>query len=143
MSGWPTSRSVPPGFDPAAARCGLLIDDWTETIPAVPVDEPGPQQTTGIAFHYDRPSQEPPQAMLLLTPAQWNGAWTWPDIVDGIIDTFDLARLRAVEPDHLDDGPLGQFLPATVAATTTSGLLLAANYALANIEATIARSGDG
>jgi hypothetical protein len=127
------------GFDPAAARCGLLLDDWSETIPAVEPDEPGPQHTMGVAFHFDRPSQEPPQAMLLLTPAQWDGTWSWDDIVQGVIDTFELARVRAVEPDKLADGPLAQFLPATVASVTTSGLLFAANYALVNMDYTIAR----
>jgi hypothetical protein len=129
-----------PGYAPAAPRCGLLVDDWTETVPALEPDEPGPQHTTGVAFHFDRPSQEPPQAMLLLTPAQWGGTWSWDDILQGVIDTFELARLRAVEPDQLDDGPLAQFLPATVASVTTSGLSLSANYALVNMDVSIVRS---
>lgn len=129
-----------PGYDPAAARCGLLLDDWTETPPAIEADEPGPQHTTGVAFHFDRPSQEPPQAMLLLTPPRWNGTWSFDDILHGVIDTFELARLRAVEPDQLLNGSLAQFLPATVASVTTSGLSLSANYALVNMDVRIARS---
>jgi hypothetical protein len=129
-----------PGYDPAALRCGLLLDDWSETVPALEPDEPGPQHTTGVAFHFDRPSQEPPQAMLLLTPAQWGGTWSWDDILHGVIDTFQLARLRAVEPDQLDDGALAQFLPATVASVTTSGLSLSANFALVNMDVSIVRS---
>ncbi|MGW6621973.1 hypothetical protein ACWF99_12115 [Nocardia sp. NPDC055002] len=132
------------GFTPAAARCGLLLDDWSETIPAIEPDEPGPQHTTGVAFHFDRPSQEPPQAMLLLTPATWNGAWSWDDIVTGITDTFALARIRAVEPAQLDDTTLAQFLPATVATVAVSGLVMAANFALVNTDVRIVRStGDG
>jgi hypothetical protein len=115
-------------------RCGLLLDDWSETVPALEADEPGPQHTTGVAFHFDRPSQEPPQAMLLLTPAQWDGRWSWDDVVQGVIDTFDLARMRAVEPDRLDDGALAQYLPATVASVTTSGLSLSANFAMLNMD---------
>jgi hypothetical protein len=134
---------VHPGYDPAAERCGLLIDEWTETIPGVEPDEPEPQHTTGVAFHFDRPSQEPPQAMLLLTPATWDGAWSWEDILHGVVDTFDLARLRAVEPDQLGGTPLAQFLPATIASVTTSGLSLAANFALANADVRIARTTDG
>jgi hypothetical protein len=129
-------------FNPAGQRCGLLLDDWSEVIPVVEPDEPGPQHTTGLAFHFDRPSQEPPQSMLMLTPATWNGAWSWDDIVAGIDETFALARIRAVEPSHLDDTALAQFLPATVASVTTSGLLLAANYALLNVEASISRGVD-
>jgi hypothetical protein len=127
------------GYDPAAERCGLLLDDWSETVPALEPDEPGPQHTTGVAFHFDRPSQEPPQAMLLLTPARWDGHWSWDDILQGVIDTFDLAGMRAVEPDRLDDGALAQFLPATVASVTTSGLSLSANFAMVNMDVRFAR----
>jgi hypothetical protein len=122
------------GYDPSAARCGLLLDDWSETIPAIDADEPGPQHTTGVAFNFDRPSQEPPQAMLLLTPAQWEGAWSWDDVLHGVIDTFELGRLRAVEPAQLDDSAFAQFLPATVASVTTSGLSISANFALVNMD---------
>ena len=128
------------GYDPAATRCGFLLDDWSETIPAIEADEPGPKHTTGVAFHFDRPSQEPPQAMLLLTPATWNGRWDWDDVVHGIIDTFELAKIRAVEPSDLEQGPLAQFLPATVASVTTSGLSFSANYALMNMSAKFVRS---
>ena len=132
------------GYDPSAARCGLLLDDWAETIPAIEADEPGPQHTTGVAFNFDRPSQEPPQAMLLLTPAQWDGVWSWDDVVQGVVDTFELARLRAVEPSQLDDSAFAQFLPATVASVTTSGLSISANYALVNMDARYIRtSTDG
>ncbi len=81
--------------------------------------------------------------MLLLTPAQWDGAWSWVDIVDGVVDTFDLARIRAVEPADLDEGALAQLLPATVASVTTSGLSISANYALVNMDATVVRGIDG
>ncbi len=128
------------GYDPAGERCGLLVDDWSETIPAIEPDEPGPQHTTGVAFHFDRPSQEPPQAMLLLTPATWDGQWSWDDVVHGVIDTFALARLRAVEPAQLEGGPLAQFLPATVASVTTSGLSISANYALVNMDVRYVRT---
>jgi hypothetical protein len=132
------------GYDPSAARCGLLLDDWAETIPAIESDEPGPQHTTGVAFNFDRPSQEPPQAMLLLTPAQWDGAWSWEDVLQGVVDTFELARLRAVEPSQLDDSAFAQFLPATVASVTTSGLSISANFALMNMDVQYVRtSADG
>jgi len=129
-----------PGYDPSAPRCGLLLDDWSETIPAIDAEEPGPQHTTGVAFNFDRPSQEPPQAMLLLTPAQWDGAWSWDDIQQGVVDTFALARLRAVEPAQVDDSALAQFLPATVASVTTSGLSISANFALVNMDVHYART---
>ena len=60
----------------------------------IPGDE---ADDTGIAFHYDRPDSEPPQAMLLVTPA------TGRRVAVGrprrrAHETLDLAKLRAVEP---------------------------------------------
>ena len=78
--------------------------------------------------------------MLLLTPAQWDGTWAWEDVLQGVIDTFDLARMRAVEPAQLDDSAFAQFLPATVASVTVSGLLISANYALVNMDAAYVRT---
>jgi hypothetical protein len=123
-----------PGHNPTALRCGLLLDDWSEIIPAIDADEPGPQHTTAAAINFDRPGQEPPQTMMLLTPAQWDGVWSWDDIVHGVLDTLELARIRTVEPAHLDATAFAQFLPATVASVTTSGLSISANYALANMQ---------
>ena len=37
------------------------------------------------------------------------------------------------------DTPLGQFVPATIAAVTTTGLNLAAIFALVNAQATVKR----
>ena len=89
-------------------QCGLLLDEWTETIP-------GPSVDTGIAFHHDRPNTEAPQAMLLVTPTDFRGAWQWDDLVDALNETLDLAKRRAVEPEHIDASPYAPFLPATVA----------------------------
>jgi len=55
---------------PPTEVCGALADEWTEIIPAT-------EETTGITFHYDRPSCEAPQTMLLVTPAQLSGNWQW------------------------------------------------------------------
>ena len=49
-------------FDKTARQCGLLLDEWTEVIP-------GTTRDTGITFNFDRPDNEPPQAILLVTPA--------------------------------------------------------------------------
>ena len=72
---------------------------------------------TGIAFHYDRPNCEAPQAMLLVTPAQFRGAWQWDDLIDALNETLDLAKRRAVEPKHIDATPYAPFLPATIMAS--------------------------
>ena len=96
------------GFDPAAATCGLLLDEWTEVVPAR-------NETAGLSFHYDRPGSEPPQSWLLVTPAQMQGHWTWNDLLGALHETLDLAQLRAVEPAHVDTRAYARFLPATTA----------------------------
>ncbi len=57
-------------FDPAARQCGVLVDEWTEVIPATTRD-------TAMTFNYARPDNEPPQTMLLVIspqiPALGNG----------------------------------------------------------------------
>ncbi|MFL6139403.1 MAG: hypothetical protein ACJ74O_16590 [Frankiaceae bacterium] len=112
-------------FDPSARQCGLLIDEWTESIP-------GDTATTGISFQYDRPDSEPPQAMLLVVPPVPGKGWQWDDIVAALHETLDLARLRAVEPDQLATTPFAGFLPATVASATVRGLDISVNYAVNN-----------
>lgn len=112
-------------FDPTAPQCGLLLDEWTETVPVQSVD-------TGITFHHDRPNSEAPQAMLLVTPSKFDGSWRWEDLVDALNETLDLAKRRAVEPKHLDDSPYAPFLPATVLAHQVSQLTIALDLALVN-----------
>jgi hypothetical protein len=112
-------------FDPAQRLCGLLLDEWTEMIPASEVD-------TGIAVHYDRPNAEAPQTMLLVTPTEFRGAWQWDDIVDALNDTLNLAKQRAVEPTHLAQLPYAAYLPATIMASQVRQLTIAANLALNN-----------
>jgi hypothetical protein len=124
-------------FDGNAPQCGLLLDEWTEVVPAV-------QETTGVCFHYDRPNAEPPQTMLLATPPQLKGRWEWVDLVDTLRETLDLAKHRAVEPDHLADTDYARFLPATLSAATFSPVTIALNYAVANqVYAFVDRGNDG
>ena len=76
---------------------------------------PRTDETTGIAFHYDRPNAEPPQTMLLALPAELpRRAGEWDDLVDALHETLDLARKRAVEPRHVDATAYARFLPATI-----------------------------
>ncbi len=98
-------------FDPTAPITGILVDDWTEVIPAK-------KETTGVAFHFDRPNSEPPQAWLLALPAVRDGAWRWDHLVGAVDHALDAAKRRAIEPVHLDPTPYSWFLPATVSAHT-------------------------
>lgn len=112
-------------FDKTKPQCGLLLDEWTEVVPA-------DTETTGVAFHFDKPNAEPPQAILLALPAQFTGAWKWDDLVDTLQETLDLARSRAVEPQQLDQTALSVFLPATIMATTWRPITIAADLSLVN-----------
>ena len=91
-------------FDKTApAFGGLLIDEWTEVVPAL-------NETAGLAFHYDRPSHEPPQTMLLVTAAGAGQSWSWEDLRAAVPETFQLAKRRAVEPRDIAATPLARFL---------------------------------
>jgi len=98
-------------LDTAQPVCGVFVDEWTEVIPGV-------RETTGIAFHYDRPNSEPPQAWLLALSPSRRGEWSWDDLLATVNDTLDAAKRRAIEPVHLDTTPYSTFLPATVSAYT-------------------------
>jgi hypothetical protein len=112
-------------FDKNANQCGLLLDEWTEVVPA-------DSRTTGLTFNFDRPDSEPPQCILLVTPASATGSWEWDDLVAALNETLDLARKRAVEPAHLDGTAYSRFVPATVMAAATYGISITTTLAAAN-----------
>jgi hypothetical protein len=107
-------------LDPAQPLCGLLVDDWTEVVPAR-------QITTGVAFHHDRPNAEPPQAWLLALPASFDGMWSWEELLGAVTETLDAAKLRALEPAHLDTTPYDALLPATHSAWTSPEISISNN----------------
>ncbi|HZB29532.1 MAG TPA: hypothetical protein VE465_05135, partial [Streptosporangiaceae bacterium] len=108
-----------------SSHCGLLFDEWTEVVPAE-------RETTGLAVHYDGPDSEPPQVMLLMTPPGQDG-WQADDLVAAVTETFDLARLRAVEPAHLDDTAYAHLLPATVLSATRQPITISTDLAVTNL----------
>jgi len=114
-------------FDKTAHQCGLLLDEWTEVIPAS-------SHTTGITFNFNRPNSEAPQTILLVTPATQteNGAWQWNDLVGSLNETLDLAKKRAVEPVFIDNTVYARFLPATVMAATYYGISISTSLSAAN-----------
>ena len=102
----------------APLQTGLLIDEWTETVPA-------DRETTGISFNVNRPNATAPQATLVAVPAALSGHWTFPDLVGAVHEALDLAKLRAVEPDALigrgadGAGDYFQLLPTILTEFTT------------------------
>ncbi len=105
--------------------CGLVFDEWTEVLPA-------DRETTGIAVHADSPDSEPPQSMLLVVPPVRTGTWQAADLVAAVLETFDLARTRLVEPAQLDDTGYAQLLPATVLSATRRPITISTDLATAN-----------
>jgi hypothetical protein len=91
-------------LDPRQGLEGLVFDEWVETVPAA-------TEETGVAFHFDNPGAEAPQAVLAAVPAAADGKWTFAQLAATVNETLDLARIRMLEPEHLPSG-LGQALPA-------------------------------
>ena len=112
-------------FDKTARQCGLLLDQWSEVIPAT-------TRTTGITFNYARPDNEAPQSMLLVTPASAGATWQWADLVGALNETLDLAKKRSVEPSRMDSTAYAPLLPATVMAVTLYGISITTILAAAN-----------
>lgn len=116
------AKPTPPTDD----FCGLLLDEWTEVIPAQ-------KETTGIALHYDKPDSEPPQAMLLVTPPTRTGTWNADDLVAALHETYDLIKARAVEPAHLDETAYAHLLPATLVSAASKPITISTDFATNNL----------
>ena len=116
-------QCLPQGFAPASAQCGFLIDEWTESLP-------NKEEVTGISFNYDAPNSAPPAAILLaITPIE-TGRWRWDNLVATVLDTFERAKLRAVEPDMIETlGRVEPLLPTTIAEFTTGKSTINLDYA--------------
>ena len=112
-------------FNPNQKQCGLFLDEWTEVIPTE-------KETTGLTFHYDQPNSEPPQTILLAVSPESTGTWKWNNLVDTLHETLEMAKLRAVEPTHIDKTSYTRFLPATVAAVTVYPVSIMMDYAINN-----------
>lgn len=113
------------GFDPNLIQSGLMIDELVENIP-------NQYETTGIAVHYNQPSTEPAQALLLAVTPEVTGAWTWDKLMGVLNNTLDRAKQRAVEPDHIDGSAFSQLLPAILSAVSSNtGATISTDYAQA------------
>lgn len=112
-------------YNTADFVCGLMVDEWTEIIP-------GTKENTGLTFHFDQPNTEPPQVMLLVTPARFKGNWEWNDITKSILETFEMAKKRAVDPTLIDQSDYAQLLPATMMGVTEELITVSTNLAMNN-----------
>jgi hypothetical protein len=85
----------------ASPVVGLVVDRWSERIP-------GLDQVTGVAFHFDAPSTEAPQTMLLAVTPEGR-SWSADLVLDTVLETIEWMQLRAVAIDDLGD--YGHALP--------------------------------
>jgi len=100
---------------------GLMIDEWVEVVPNA-------NETTGLVFQYNQPDACPPQAILLAVPpnpAEQN-VWTQSSLVQVLRETMDLAHIRAVTPDLLDE--LNQYLPALYFSLNAKGDTISTDF---------------
>jgi len=115
--------------DPTATQAwgGLVVDEWAERIP-------NREEDAAVAFHYDSPNAETPQAVLVAVPPVHAPArdremprWNVDHLVATLNDTLDLAKVRAVEAEKL--GILAQALPMTYLAANAADDTISTSFA--------------
>lgn len=107
---------LPDGFAPEAPLAGLLVDEWAEVVPSA-------TEATGVGFHFDAPAGRPPQAILVaVSPAgSIDVPWDIEMLEATVLETLELAKLRAVDPEALrGNQTLAYLLPALYFALNLS-----------------------
>jgi hypothetical protein len=95
---------APDGLDLSGEVAGLILDDWTETLPQrreAGEGQPAQSRTTaGVALHADAPASQPPQVLILgLSPD--GKRWTEDSLCGFLDDVMDLAKARLVSLETL------------------------------------------
>ena len=101
---------VPAALDVTAPFAGLFVDEWVEVVPSA-------REVTGVACNVDEPGAQPPQAILVAVAPPNEPRWGV-DVLEAILlETLDLAKLRAVTPELLSaNSDVEQILPAVYVA---------------------------
>jgi hypothetical protein len=94
---------TPAPVNTAVALTGLLVDEWTETVPNT-------RETTAVTFQFDPPDACAPQCVLLAVPPVPGQDWTSDVLRQVLEETLDLAKLRAIDAESL--GEVAHYLPA-------------------------------
>ncbi|MBK8816036.1 MAG: hypothetical protein IPN42_11320 [Methylococcaceae bacterium] len=115
---------IPENIDFNNAIAGLYIGEIADFVPHA-------KETTGIVYQYDQPNSVAPQAVLLAVPPDMTVAhWTENTLEQVLIETLDLARIRAVGPEALEE--LSQFLPALHFAFNTDNETVSTDFVRAS-----------
>lgn len=107
------------GLDVHESLAGILVDEWVEVVP-------NPTEVTGIALQYDQPNAAPPQTILIAVPPDTQASWTTGSLQQVLLETLDLARIRAIDRDALDE--VGHYLPAMYFAANTAGDTISTDF---------------
>jgi hypothetical protein len=111
---------VPLTVTASAPLAGLFVDEWVEVVPS-------PTETTAVAFHYDRPEASAPNAIVLAVPPGPDTLrWNLDALAATVLQTLELARLRAVDRDALEAA--GQFLPALYFPLNLAGATVSTDF---------------
>ncbi len=90
---------------------GLLVDEWVEIVPST-------RETTALAFQFDVPDSCAPQSLLIAVPPIPGKDWTAETLRRVLVETLDLAKLRAVDTSAL--GAMAHHMPGIYLAFNPS-----------------------
>jgi hypothetical protein len=107
------------GIDVMQPLAGLLIDEWIEVIPSA-------TEITGVALQFDQPDAFPPQTILIAVPSEFESHWTVWSLQQVLLETLDLARIRAVDSDLVNE--VGHYLPALYFAFNAAGETVSTDF---------------
>jgi hypothetical protein len=93
---------APAGLNPTEHVGGLLIDSWTETVPASARD-------TAMALRFNNASTRAPQVILLAVSPNMSQPWSTTTLVNVLQETLTLARLRVQPATTFSRGGLMPF----------------------------------
>jgi hypothetical protein len=99
---------------------GLLVDEWVEIVPS-------DRETTALAFQFDMPDACAPQCVLIAVPPVPGQEWTTETLRRVLMETLDLAKLRAVDTEAL--GAAAQHLPGLYLAFNTEDHAVSTDFA--------------
>jgi hypothetical protein len=88
---------------------------------------PSATETTAITFQCNPPDACAPQAVLLAVPPVPDAPWTVANLHRVLLETLDLAKLRAVDAEAL--GELAHYLPATFLAFNANDDAVSTDFA--------------
>jgi hypothetical protein len=107
-------------IDTTQPLSGIMIDEWTELVPS-------DRETTALTFQFDPPDSTPPQSVLIAVPPVPDAPWTSETLRRVLLETLDLAKLRAVDPELL--GETAQYLPALYMAFNVANDAVSTDFA--------------